>query len=55
MAKCNNKNRGFSSRDLRRLREESFVKTLNRKQNLIGCTARNARIAEAEAKKCQIQ
>lgn len=44
MAKSNTKNRGFSSRELRKLRIEMFQKTFNRKANLVGCTEKNIRI-----------
>lgn len=43
MAHTKNRGRGMSSHARRRIREESYVKTLNRKRNLQGCTARGKR------------
>lgn len=43
MGKNNTNTRGFSSKAKRDFRISDYVKTLNRKKNLQGCTARNKR------------
>jgi hypothetical protein len=44
MAHNKNRNRGLSSHARRAIREEIFVKTINRKRNHEGCTARSKRV-----------
>ena len=43
MGKNNTNTRGFSSRALRDNRVKDYVKTINRKKNIEGCTNRNKR------------
>lgn len=44
MAHNRDKSRGQSSRARRVVREEMFIKDLNRKRNQDGCTARSRRV-----------
>jgi len=44
MGKNNTACRGFSSKAMRDYRIEKLKKTLNRKQNQVGCTERNIRV-----------
>ena len=44
MAHTKNRNRGSSSRARRIARDEIYAKTLNRKRNLDGCTAKSRRL-----------
>jgi hypothetical protein len=44
MGKSNTNTRGMGSRALRGARDKMFLKALNRKKNLEGCTNRNKRV-----------
>jgi hypothetical protein len=44
MARMKDRSRGQSSRARRVIREEMFIKNLNRKRNHAGCTARARKV-----------
>ena len=54
MGKNNTSGRGFSSASMRKFREESYKKTLNRQKNQAACTKNNI-IKDEKSRLWQIQ
>lgn len=49
MAHVKDRSRGQGSRARRRVREEMFIKNLNRKRNHAGCESRSQRVNRKDA------